>query len=417
MGQRVLKTLEVATVDFRAGGGAIRAYNMLIRRAKTGIACNSMLIGEYDKISPDIIKSCKPVGFFSHRAGLPPPRSFFMSLMPLSMVFARSVGGEKIDADLVISHHENIDSIRISTRIAEQLGSKKLAILQLPPVYGNPERLNNFIASVYMLRYLTFMRRIDIIDVIGDIYAKGIWRRWYHIFSKIVERHLLEFDIIVTASPSIAFEMGEPWMERIISLQPGFGFEPQEISFLRQLRRRPGEPRASAVFPARLIPQKGIVDLLLATRLIKRERPNFRLLVMGSGDSRTRRRIQRIVDVLGIRDNVAILDYVPRQESFLLRRTARLTLYPSHVDSYSYTVAESLLMGVPVVAYDIPALRVNFGGLRGLFLVKEFDIETMAQRVLEVLEMRDVAVEEPKVKTYDQIAMEEKIIIEKAIQG
>jgi glycosyltransferase involved in cell wall biosynthesis len=98
-----------------------------------------------------------------------------------------------------------------------------------------------------------------------------------------------------------------------------------------------------------------------------------------------------------------------------LRRKARLAIYPSHVDSFSYTVLESLLLGVPVVAYNIPALRLNYSGVEGLYLVEEGDIEALATKVLEVLERRRVEVGIPPVRTNYEVALEEKALIEKAL--
>ncbi|MEM1851868.1 MAG: glycosyltransferase, partial [Acidilobaceae archaeon] len=125
------------------------------------------------------------------------------------------------------------------------------------------------------------------------------------------------------------------------------------------------------------------------------------------------KRLMRIASRLNLKDNIIMTGYVSRRESFLLRRNAKLTLYPSHADSYSYSVAESLLMGVPVVAYDIPALKLNYGDVDGLYLVRESDVEALAQKVLELLEARDVSVGEPKVKLYSEIALEEKIVLDK----
>ena len=45
-------------------------------------------------------------------------------------------------------------------------------------------------------------------------------------------------------------------------------------------------------------------------------------------------------------------------------------IYPSHVDAFSYTVLEALNLKTPVIAYDIPALRIYYNNLEGVTLVK-----------------------------------------------
>ncbi len=123
--------------------------------------------------------------------------------------------------------------------------------------------------------------------------------------------------------------------------------------------------------------------------------------------------MRRIAANLGLKDNVVLLGYMRRDHDYWsLRRKAKLTLYPSHVDSFSYIVLESLLLGVPVVAYNIPALKLNYGGL---YLVEEGDVEALATKVLEVLERRRVEVGIPPVRTNYEVALEEKALIEKSL--
>ncbi|MEM4771069.1 MAG: glycosyltransferase family 4 protein, partial [Acidilobaceae archaeon] len=232
-------------------------------------------------------------------------------------------------------------------------------------------------------------------------------------FYEVVDYYLKRFDMLLAVSPSIPLEMGENWSSRVLSLRPGYGLDENELSLLRDLKSRRVHSKPIVVFPARLEVRKGLSDLVLATRLIVRERRDFKLLVIGRGRDDIVRRFMSIVSRFNLKDNIIMMGYVPRYESFLLRREAKLMLYPSHIDSYSYSVAESLLMGVPVIAYDIPALKLNFGGVDGLYLVRELDIEALAQKVLELLEARDISVGEPKVKLYDEVALEEKIILDK----
>lgn len=170
------------------------------------------------------------------------------------------------------------------------------------------------------------------------------------------------------------------------------------------------------MFPARLSISKGLADLLLVSALLKRAYPNFKLLLIGSGSKMVESQTRRIISNLGLEDNVALLGFMRRDHDYWsLRRKAKLTIYPSHVDSFSYTVLESLLLGVPVVAYNIPALKLNYGGVEGLYLVEEGDIEALASKVLEVLERRRVEVEIPPVRTNYEVALEEKALIEKSL--
>jgi glycosyltransferase involved in cell wall biosynthesis len=63
---------------------------------------------------------------------------------------------------------------------------------------------------------------------------------------------------------------------------------------------------------------------------------------------------------LNIHDKILLTGHIPREELFMLKAKALVHLYPSHEDAFPYSVLESLALGTPVVAYDIPALRINF---------------------------------------------------------
>ena len=63
-----------------------------------------------------------------------------------------------------------------------------------------------------------------------------------------------------------------------------------------------------------------------------------------------------------------MLGWRTQEELYDTIRDSKALLYPSYVDAFSITVLESLCLGVPVVAYDIDALRMIWGGRHGVFL-------------------------------------------------
>jgi len=416
-----IRTLEVAAINPKAGGGNLRATTMLSYRRTTGINCKSVLL-DYDPSSlKRFIASCPPQALVQIRRlvdSTPLPSSFKRTLTPYTLLFFVKALASRAEGHphIVVSHHESVDALRVTLKLAEELEAPSLAILQLPPIYGDRRRLEKIEASVTLFYELLRASSINPIDYINHTYYKSVWRNWIKLSYTLVERLLGKFDALLAVSPSIPVDMGSEWASRVIALKPGVGFEESEIVTLLGFRSSRAESRDYAVLPARLHPPKGIADLLLAVRLIVRERSNFKLLITGSSRPRVRRQFERIVSKLGLKNNIVMLGYMPRLENFAVRSKAKLTLYPSHSDAYPYSVAEQLLMGVPMVAYDIPALKLNFAGIDGLYLVPEGDVEALAQKALELLEAKRVEVGMPKVKLNKQVALEEKIIITRVIE-
>jgi glycosyltransferase involved in cell wall biosynthesis len=116
---------------------------------------------------------------------------------------------------------------------------------------------------------------------------------------------------------------------------------------------------------------------------------------------------------LGIDDKVVFTGFIPREERFEVVARARLMLYPSHVDSFSYAVLESLHLGTPVVAYRIPAIEIYYGETPGVELVEECDLEALTTKAVDVLEKGVEAIEPPKIKSWEEIMNEEIEIISK----
>jgi glycosyltransferase involved in cell wall biosynthesis len=75
----------------------------------------------------------------------------------------------------------------------------------------------------------------------------------------------------------------------------------------------------------------------------------------------------------------------PDAEKFALMQRAHLTVAPSLFEGFGMVPAESLAVGTPVVAYDLPVLREEYGDAPGLHLVPWNDQKAFAAKVRELL--------------------------------
>jgi glycosyltransferase involved in cell wall biosynthesis len=115
------------------------------------------------------------------------------------------------------------------------------------------------------------------------------------------------------------------------------------------------------VFFARLVPEKGLFDLIEIWESVIKKLPNAKLAVCGIGENAEviHKFLKNVADH-NLKDNI---DFLGQQESRLndIVKHSYLTVYPSYADSFSLVTLESLACGTPVVAYDIPAIKYNFG--------------------------------------------------------
>jgi glycosyltransferase involved in cell wall biosynthesis len=113
---------------------------------------------------------------------------------------------------------------------------------------------------------------------------------------------------------------------------------------------RDGGPLVVAV--ARLMPQKGVPDLLAAFALVRRTVPGARLVVVGAGPERDR--LARTIVDLDLGDAVDLPGYATPEELVGWYRRAWVVASASHREGYGLTLLEAAACGTPSVARRIP---------------------------------------------------------------
>jgi glycosyltransferase involved in cell wall biosynthesis len=119
------------------------------------------------------------------------------------------------------------------------------------------------------------------------------------------------------------------------------------------------------VAASRLVALKGALELPRIHRRI-RDETGLRLVVTGRfSDESTRRAFGRVTEREGLKlgEDIVLAGFLPKEKYYETLARARVLIYPSHSDSFSRVILESLAAGTPVVAYDIPGPRGVYGGL------------------------------------------------------
>ncbi len=147
------------------------------------------------------------------------------------------------------------------------------------------------------------------------------------------------------------------------------------------------------LFVGRIQPLKGVDVALQALAALGR--PDAVLLVVGGasgaeGDHEVER-VERLVDDLGLRDQVR---FVPPQPHHILStyyRAADAVWVPSRSESFGLVALEAAACGIPVVASAVGGLLSLVDHGRTGFLVPGRDPEVFARHTAELLDRPDVA--------------------------
>jgi glycosyltransferase involved in cell wall biosynthesis len=126
------------------------------------------------------------------------------------------------------------------------------------------------------------------------------------------------------------------------------------------------------LYPARAWPHKNHACLYEAFALLRRDRPELRLVLTGGGHSGA------------APDGVEVRGHVSLDELVSLYRRAGALVFPSRYEGFGQPVLEAMACGCPVACSDIPALAEVAGGAARTF--SPDDAEAIAAAVRDVLD-------------------------------
>ena len=160
-------------------------------------------------------------------------------------------------------------------------------------------------------------------------------------------------------------------------------------AFREKIKLQPGERIIGMV--ARLATEKGVEYLAQALPRVLERFPTARVLVVGPyqnvlGEEQYYKRVMALVEPL--KENWSFLGVVSPAELTAFFEESEVTVLPSlnSTESFGMVLVESLACDTPVVATDLPGVRVPVKLTGSGLIVPVADAEALAQAILQVLE-------------------------------
>ena len=202
------------------------------------------------------------------------------------------------------------------------------------------------------------------------------------ILGEILERYVLsrEWDKFITVSGCTRDKLMERGIsgERIEVIPSGIDLQ----MFEEVKAQKSHEPTICCI--ARLVEYKHVDDLLRALKVVKREIPEVRCKIIGSGPEEGG--LQRLRKELELEENVEFLGFVERhREITRVLKSSHVFCLPSTVEGLGLVLLEAMAAHTPFVASEIPPLLETSGKKGGLFF-KSRDWGDLANKLLLMLE-------------------------------
>jgi len=214
-------------------------------------------------------------------------------------------------------------------------------------------------------------------------------------FGKFLIRMIVNWSkAIISVNSKMAEGIKRLCQEAKVFVMP-MGFEPDKFQNidkdeLKRLREELGvEKERFILFVGKLTEKKGIHHLISAMKLLEKEFPGLKLLIIGEGALRAE--LEEQVKKLGLVEKVKFLGAVPHQRIALYCHLAELVVVPSVPDRYGETegmpvvVLEALASNKPVVGTIFCSVPEELKQEGGFIELGEVNPQAIADAIIKII--------------------------------
>lgn len=145
------------------------------------------------------------------------------------------------------------------------------------------------------------------------------------------------------------------------------------------------------VYFARIDKIKGIEDLLQTIPLIKKQKEDINLLIIGPASPDYLVMLKELCRTLGIENNVTWTGFLPAQADVHdAASEAKVCVLPVKYDMIPGTIIESMMIKVPVVAYNVGSIFEVNEKEEIISLVEKDDIEGLVEAIMLLLKDKNI---------------------------
>ena len=166
---------------------------------------------------------------------------------------------------------------------------------------------------------------------------------------------------------------------------------------------------------------KGVEDIIRVAEILKKKYSmSPKIILAGKGKEKYVAKIKKMIDKLSLSDNIILKGYISEQDKFDLLLNSKVFLFLSYEEGWAISVMEAASVGIPIVAYALPAYYYLKGNY---FSIPIGDIPVCAEILKRVVSdpalAKDIAIkakQSVEIFSYDFIARQQLIFFKRIIK-
>lgn len=256
--------------------------------------------------------------------------------------------------------------------------------------------------TLIVLKIVALLKRKPLVVVWHEVWGLDYWRQYLGILGFIA--YAVEWvgarlpDRIISVSELTTKRLGT-----VLGREHGVETIPNgvDVSTIASVER--AERSSDIIFAGRLLSHKNIDILLRAVAVIRAEKPNISVLIIGDGPERSA--LESLSRELGLQQNVEFLGFLDRHEDvYALMHSSKVFVLPSDREGFGLVVIEANACGLPVVAIDDQknaARDLISDGVNGCLTV--LDADGLSEKIKLIITNRNIFNPKKYIKKYDWV--------------
>jgi len=156
------------------------------------------------------------------------------------------------------------------------------------------------------------------------------------------------------------------------------------IDYEKVEKASPATERFDGVFIGRMVVEKGIYDLIPIWKHVVEKKSDARLAVIGA-ESKLEQWLSEVKRE-NLEKNIVYLGSIKDDERvYGLLKSAKVFVFPSHIEGFCIVVGEAMVAGLPVVCWDIPALKEVYGKSPAVKFLPKGRLEDFSKEICHLL--------------------------------